>query len=321
MRRSIPHQIIILIRAAASNFISTCCRVDRKLRENLLSRKRSPLGTVRTHKTGSAKTPQLFIKVPSNNCSGEKWIRFSRHWWLENRGEIPPGMGIYHRDGNLMNNDPENLAIGTASEIGKSIRRRNAGRPHKKLPLGTIRRYRVRAGQPKTKFIRVAMTGSTSEQWMRYSRFWWISNVGPIPKGYGVFSRDFDPTNDSPDNLVLRTSLEHLRAWEQAFPERATATRQQIARDQQALLLATSYLADGWYAVDMNQKIIYATPLQRRWQILEAWREKGNVVAVRGRRLREAQYRTFRRVDQFRLKPTKMGSGRSGQRWQRPRAA
>ncbi|MDD4888295.1 MAG: hypothetical protein PHU85_00050 [Phycisphaerae bacterium] len=41
----------------------------------------------------------------------------ARYWWLVNRGPIPPGKRVIHRDGNFLNDDPANYILGTAGDV------------------------------------------------------------------------------------------------------------------------------------------------------------------------------------------------------------
>lgn len=46
------------------------------------------------------------IQVKVGNA---KWMPESRYNWAVEKGEIPEGVKIYHRDGNVENNDTDNL--------------------------------------------------------------------------------------------------------------------------------------------------------------------------------------------------------------------
>lgn len=52
-------------------------------------------------------------------------------------------------------------------------------------------------------FVKCSYHGNWRRQWRPFSRYWWETNIGPIPTGYQIFHRDGDSMNDTPDNLLL----------------------------------------------------------------------------------------------------------------------
>lgn len=76
-----------------------------------------PVGTItiRRRKQGrSVRTHwSRFIKVRLDGAPKQRWLLFARWWWTKNRGPIPGGQVVYHKDGDEMNDTPENLAVGT----------------------------------------------------------------------------------------------------------------------------------------------------------------------------------------------------------------
>lgn len=81
----------------------------------------APLGTVviRTEKGGPPdqrgrhRTFQVrYIKTKMDGPSGLRWTGYARWWWQQNRGPIPAGQMVLHRDGNTLNDSPENLFLG-----------------------------------------------------------------------------------------------------------------------------------------------------------------------------------------------------------------
>lgn len=52
------------------------------------------------------------IKVRDDGPPQHRWIRLARKWWEENRGRVPPGKRVLHVDGDTLNDDPENYALG-----------------------------------------------------------------------------------------------------------------------------------------------------------------------------------------------------------------
>lgn len=51
--------------------------------------------------------PRAYIKIASPSV----WILFCRWQWGKNFGQIPPQMGIHHKDGNRLNDSIENLEL------------------------------------------------------------------------------------------------------------------------------------------------------------------------------------------------------------------
>lgn len=54
-----------------------------------------------------------YIKVRNDGPRGRRWILLSRWWWEKNRGPVPSGKLVIHKDGNTLNDDPKNLVLGT----------------------------------------------------------------------------------------------------------------------------------------------------------------------------------------------------------------
>lgn len=72
-------------------------------------RSSKPIGSTRI--ADHRGTPRREIKVQhSRDRSG--WALYARWWWLKNKGPIPPGHRVFHVDGNSLNDDPSNLALG-----------------------------------------------------------------------------------------------------------------------------------------------------------------------------------------------------------------
>ena len=79
-----------------------------------------PIGTItiRKRKQGNKTRTHWsrFIKVQLDGRPADRWVLFARWWWEKNRGRIPPKHVIYHKDGDEMNDLPNNLAVGTFGE-------------------------------------------------------------------------------------------------------------------------------------------------------------------------------------------------------------
>jgi len=80
----------------------------------------APLGTVvvRTERTGPIRVGRRrtisarYIKIRMGGPTGLRWMGYARWWWLENKGPIPPGQMVLHRDGDSLDDSPENLFLG-----------------------------------------------------------------------------------------------------------------------------------------------------------------------------------------------------------------
>lgn len=55
-----------------------------------------------------------FIKTRMGGEAGRRWTPFARWWWEKNKGPVPPGHLVLHKDGDLLNDDPKNLLTGTS---------------------------------------------------------------------------------------------------------------------------------------------------------------------------------------------------------------
>jgi len=90
----------------------------------LWSKEKLPVGTVRIRKH-SKRVRARMIKIRDDGPKGRRWITWARWWWLNNRGPIPPGMRVTHRDGDSLNDDPDNLVLCSAAAwCGSGSRRR-----------------------------------------------------------------------------------------------------------------------------------------------------------------------------------------------------
>lgn len=74
-----------------------------------------PLGTVvvRQLRRNARKCFSRYIKVHESGVKSRRWMLYSRFWWEKNRGAVPHGKMVVHVDGDSMNDDPGNLALGT----------------------------------------------------------------------------------------------------------------------------------------------------------------------------------------------------------------
>lgn len=273
-------------------------------------RRPAPLGTTRIVMQGKPSRPTRMIKVRHRrNGKPEKWERYSLWWWKKHQGVIPKGYRVYHVDGNLLNDTPENYGLATPGQILASKAKA------KKLPLGTIRWWRKGNDKPKQAWVRVALIGPDHKQWMLYSIWWWTENVGPIPEGKMVYHKDFDLSNINPDNFVLRTRSEHLREYYKVHPHQPGGWADS-ARLRSRILRATSFLVKSWYAVDHAKKTIYGGPRLTAVEIYKEWDcKKGHpITAIEGRNLRDPQYKTYKRRDEYNIKCKAIGSAKVSRR-------
>ena len=79
-----------------------------------------PVGTVVirqdkiVHQRGKPrKILSRYVKARMDGPPWKRWILYSRWWWEKNRGPVPPGKLVLHKDGNLLNDAPGNLMLGT----------------------------------------------------------------------------------------------------------------------------------------------------------------------------------------------------------------
>jgi len=79
------------------------------------SKAKLSIGTVRIRKNGRVRV--RMIKVRDTGPISNRWINYARHWWLTNRGPIPEGKRVVHRDGNHLNDDPSNYVLASAGDV------------------------------------------------------------------------------------------------------------------------------------------------------------------------------------------------------------
>ncbi len=113
---------------------------------------RCPVGTVRVrtrHKRNSEQ--RAFVKVAEPNV----WMLRARIVWQLRHGEIPPGMGIHHKDCNKLNDEISNLELVSKAEhldehrssFDHAARLQNAGDARRKLRWST-KSTTKRTGRP-----------------------------------------------------------------------------------------------------------------------------------------------------------------------------
>lgn len=101
----------------------------------------APLGTIviRTEKVGplERRGPRRtikvrYIKTRMDGPSGLRWTAYARWWWEQNRGLVPPGQMVLHRNGDTLDDSPNNLFLGgpgdkikLAHELDPEMSRKN----------------------------------------------------------------------------------------------------------------------------------------------------------------------------------------------------
>lgn len=60
--------------------------------------------------------PVKFIKVKMGGPLSRQWMAYARWWWLQNRGPIPEGYCVAHKNGDLMDDSPDNLFLATGDD-------------------------------------------------------------------------------------------------------------------------------------------------------------------------------------------------------------
>jgi hypothetical protein len=118
-------------------------------------------------------------------------------------------------------------------------------------PLGTVR---VR-GNPPVRYIKVATAGPAQRRWMRYARWLWEQEHGPVPAGMRIAHLDGDTLNDDPANLAPATPGDVVFLWHQRNPKgseknfaalsKATAETNRLRGEVNRRL---NWLPTRWYA-------------------------------------------------------------------------
>ncbi len=148
------------------------------------------------------------------------------------------------------------------------------------FPLGTIRlRVAGEKGDQQIRMIKVRDRGPASQRWMNYSRWWWLTNKGPIPRGRIVVHKDGNLLNDDPSNFALGTHADVAFIWLSAKPGRLEKNIEAMRSGTRAhnamrakVKRAASWLSDRWYPVDHSTRTVHNRPTRSRWQV---WREMG----------------------------------------------
>lgn len=88
-----------------------------------------PLGTVvrRSDVVNGRRKEVRYVKVRMSGPAGKRWVLYARWWWEKHRGPVPPGKLVIHLDGDELNDDPSNFALGTPGTKFKLAHQRDPG--------------------------------------------------------------------------------------------------------------------------------------------------------------------------------------------------
>ena len=97
--------------------------------------------------------PRRWIKVREHRPGDRGWTHYARYVWEQAHGPIPPEMVIIHEDGDALNDDLENLRLGTRAD---NLRHLRATRPdveeRRKLRLAkSLQKKRIASRQLKAR--------------------------------------------------------------------------------------------------------------------------------------------------------------------------
>ena len=82
--------------------------------------------------------PYRWIKLSDRGPWHSRRMPYARHVWQQQYGPIPPGFLVIHRDGDTLNDEPENLVLATRAE--------NVAHQWATIP-GHLRKFRRNAGK------------------------------------------------------------------------------------------------------------------------------------------------------------------------------
>lgn len=94
------------------------------------------------------------IKVSDTAPYGRRWIAYARYVWEQAHGLIPRGWRVMHRDGDLLNDDLDNLVCVPAREALRLERARIPGFEQKRVAAAVKGRRKVAAAQREAAALR-----------------------------------------------------------------------------------------------------------------------------------------------------------------------
>lgn len=143
-------------------------------------------------------------------------------------------------------------------------------------PIGSIV-VRESADKVAVRMIKVRDDGPSARRWMRYARWWWEQNKGPIPAGKFVLHLDGDSLNDEPSNLALGSGADAAFVWLDKDPERAEAHYRKMHaaagehnRLRGRIKRLLGWNLSRWYPVDHTRRVIYNRPVKNRYAVWPA---------------------------------------------------
>lgn len=156
--------------------------------------------------------------------------------------------------------------------------RKRAKHSRDALPIGAVvvrRRRRPGHAKPlKVRFIKVRNSGPPAKRWMRYARWWWLQNQGPIPNGMRVIHADGDSLNDDPSNYVLGEPADAAYLWHERDPSgsaenyrRCAEATREMNRARKSVRRAIGYVRTWWYPVDFTGRRVLNRAFRKRWMV------------------------------------------------------
>lgn len=85
-------------------------------RPRLFSTAEAPIGEIRLRRDGKGLRRARFIKVATSGTPAQRWRPYSRWLWEQHNGPVPDGKLVIHLDGDRLNDDLANLALGTSDD-------------------------------------------------------------------------------------------------------------------------------------------------------------------------------------------------------------
>lgn len=85
-----------------------------------------PIGTVRIIKKGARASRYIKVRMDGKQC--ERWRPWARVWWEQHRGPVPAGKCVLHKDGDTLNDRPDNLVLGGHADRAFLAQERMAAR-------------------------------------------------------------------------------------------------------------------------------------------------------------------------------------------------
>lgn len=115
------------------------------------SKTKLPVGSIRIRRIEGGGQARK-IKVHDGRPRHTQWILYARWWWLQNRGPVPDGKCVLHRDGDTLNDDPANFALGGTADraaifhhrIGAEASARVMAKAHAGAARHNVERARAR---------------------------------------------------------------------------------------------------------------------------------------------------------------------------------